>query len=69
MPGLDGLDTLAGILARNRDAKVIMMSGAADGTQAARAQEVGALEFLAKPFYPRDIDRVLHLVYGLVPPA
>jgi CheY-like chemotaxis protein len=69
MPGLDGFDTLAGILTRNPDAKVIMMSGEADATKTARAHEAGALEFIAKPFYPRDIDRVLHMVYGLVPPV
>ena len=68
MPGLDGFETLAQLLRRNADAKVVMMSGQADETKAARSHELGALDFLAKPFYPRDIDRVLHLAYAIAPP-
>jgi FixJ family two-component response regulator len=68
MPGLTGLETLDGLLARNRDAKIIMMSGARDDELAVTAHARGALEFLAKPFFPRDIDRVLHMAYNLIPP-
>jgi CheY-like chemotaxis protein len=69
MPGLDGLETLAGLLKRNPDAKVIMMSGERNDAKVAQAKALGALEFLFKPFYPRDIDRVLHMAYDLAPPT
>jgi CheY-like chemotaxis protein len=68
MPGLNGIDTLDGLLTRNPHAKVIMMSGERNETTVARARERGALEFLYKPFYPRDIDHVLHMAYDLKQP-
>jgi CheY-like chemotaxis protein len=68
MPGLNGLETLDGLLARNRDAKIIMMSGTHDDELADKARARGALDFLNKPFFPRDIDRVLHQAYNLIPP-
>ena len=68
MPGLNGLETLDGLLTRNPDAKVIMMSGERNETTVARARERGALEFLYKPFFPRDVDRVVHLAYDIAPP-
>jgi DNA-binding NtrC family response regulator len=68
MPGLNGLETLDGLIKRNPDAKIIMMSGERNDATAAQAKERGAMEFLYKPFYPRDIDRVLHRAYDLDPP-
>jgi CheY-like chemotaxis protein len=68
MPGLNGLDTLAGLLSRNPHAKIIMMSGVRDDRLAEEARAKGALEFLHKPFFAREIDRVLHKAYDLIPP-
>lgn len=68
MPGLNGLETLAGLLSRNPYAKIIMMSGARDDALAKEALAAGALEFLHKPFFPREVDRVLHMAYDLIPP-
>jgi CheY-like chemotaxis protein len=68
MPGLDGIETLDGLLSCNPDAKVIMMSGERNEARTGLAKERGALEFLYKPFYAREVDRVLHMVYGLQPP-
>jgi DNA-binding response OmpR family regulator len=68
MPGLDGLETLAGLLRRNPRAKVIMMSGERNEAKVAQAREIGALDFLFKPFFAKEIDRVLHLAYELTPP-
>jgi DNA-binding NtrC family response regulator len=68
MPGLNGLDTLDGLLVRNPGAKVIMMSGERNEMMVAQARQRGALEFLYKPFYPRDVDRVLHMAYDIAPP-
>jgi DNA-binding NtrC family response regulator len=68
MPGLDGIETLDGLLSRNPDAKVIMMSGERNEARTSLAKERGAIEFLYKPFYARDVDRVLHMAYGLQQP-
>jgi CheY-like chemotaxis protein len=68
MPGLTGLETLDGLLSRNPEAKIIMMSGERNAELVETARERGAIEFLTKPFYPRDIDRVLHMAYNLEPP-
>jgi len=68
MPGLNGLETLAGLLKGNPDAKVIMMSGEHNDANVARAKELGAMEFLHKPFFARDVDRALHMAYDLQAP-
>jgi FixJ family two-component response regulator len=41
------------------------MTSARDDTIARRARTAGAAAFLRKPFYPADIDAVLHRIYGL----
>jgi CheY-like chemotaxis protein len=69
MPGLNGQETLEQILKRNRRAKVIMMSAERDENRARVAVDYGAVDFLYKPFFPEDIDRVLHKAYGLRMPG
>jgi CheY-like chemotaxis protein len=69
MPGLNGQDTLEQLLKRNRHAKVIMMSGEYDPSRAQKAIDSGAVDFLTKPFYAEDIDRVLHKAYDLRMPG
>jgi DNA-binding NtrC family response regulator len=68
MPGLNGLETLSALLKTNPDAKVIMMSGERNDERMAQAKALGAMDFLYKPFYARDVDRVLHIAYELAPP-
>jgi CheY-like chemotaxis protein len=69
MPGLDGLATLDRLRLHNPEARVVMISGDRDKNYEARALKRGAAAFLAKPFYPRDIDAALHLLFGLKLPA
>jgi CheY-like chemotaxis protein len=69
MPGLNGQETLEQLFKRNRHAKVIMMSGERDEQRTRLALDRGAVDFLHKPFYPEDIDRVLHKAYGLRMPG
>jgi len=49
MPGLDGLDTLRGLLAINPDQQVILLTGRATLQQAVEAMKLGALDLLEKP--------------------
>jgi DNA-binding response OmpR family regulator len=49
MPGLDGLQTLRGLLAINPDQQVILLTGRATLTQGVEAMKLGALDLLEKP--------------------
>ena len=51
-PGPDGLATLEAMRARGLDAPVIMMSGKAQLSDAVRATQLGAFQFLEKPLAP-----------------
>jgi CheY-like chemotaxis protein len=65
MPGLDGIETLSRLLARDPTVKVVMISGEASEERRRRAFNAGAVAFLQKPFFPADIDRELHAIFGL----
>ena len=49
MPGMDGLETLEGLLEINPDLQVILLTGRATLEQAATAIRIGALDLLEKP--------------------
>ncbi len=49
MPGMDGLETLEGLLVINPDLQVILLTGRATLEQAAAAIRIGALDLLEKP--------------------
>lgn len=65
MPGLNGVETLSEIKRQCPDLHVVIMTSAADEGVAERARRAGAAAFLKKPFYPADIDAVLHRIFGL----
>jgi CheY-like chemotaxis protein len=69
MPGLDGLQTLEALIARDRQVKVIMISSERNEERERHARERGAVAFLHKPFYPGDVDRVMHALFGLKMPG
>jgi len=68
MPGLDGFATLDQLLARSPRMKVVMISGERTEGLEQAALDHGALAFLHKPFYPADIDALLHRLHGLRSP-
>jgi DNA-binding NtrC family response regulator len=49
MPGLDGLETLRGLLGINPDQQVILLTGRATLQQGVEAMKLGALDLLEKP--------------------
>ncbi|MGD8727973.1 MAG: response regulator [Gemmatimonadales bacterium] len=53
MPGMDGIETLKGLLQINPDLQVILLTGQATLGKAVDAMKLGALDFLEKPV---DID-------------
>jgi len=56
MPGMDGIQTLKGLLDINPDLQVILLTGRAKMSQAVEAMKLGALDFLEKP---ADIDTLV----------
>jgi CheY-like chemotaxis protein len=69
MPGLNGFETFDHLKTASADLKVVLMSGEKDPKHAQRAFDSGAVAFLSKPFFPADIDRVMHAAFGLHMPA
>lgn len=55
MPVLNGLDCLAALRAQDPTARVVMVTGSASAGVRQRAQELGALGFVAKPYEPADL--------------
>ena len=49
MPGMDGIQTLNGLLEINSDLQVILLTGQATLRQAVEAMKLGALDLLEKP--------------------
>lgn len=66
--GDDSRAVVPRLLGSHPDAKVIMMADERDGDRADRVASSGAKAALRKPFYPADIDRALHAVFGLQMP-
>ena len=56
MPGMDGIETLEGLLEINPDLQVILLTGQATLEQAATAIRIGALDLLEKP---ADLDNLV----------
>jgi CheY-like chemotaxis protein len=65
MPGLDGFATLREIRQRHPRVETVMMTGTRDDEIAERARAAGAQGLLFKPFFPKDLDAVLHGLFGL----
>ena len=67
MPGLDGFLVCYQLRRDHPNVQVVMMTGSKDHSLEDRARATGAKDFLYKPFYARDIDAVLHRLFGLAP--
>jgi CheY-like chemotaxis protein len=65
MPGLNGIETLSEIKREFSRIEVVMITSTLDEEVAKKARAIGAAAFLRKPFYPSDLDAVLHSVFGL----
>lgn len=55
LPGLRGLEVLRSTRSRSADSVVIVVSGRADETECIVALEMGADDFVVKPFSPREL--------------
>ena len=59
MDEMDGMQILDQVLTRYPETKVIMITGYAMIAVAREAMEKGAFDFIAKPFKPDDLRRVI----------
>jgi CheY-like chemotaxis protein len=69
MPGLNGIETLDAIRAREPKAKVVMISAMPDANIEKQALDHGAIAFLPKPFFSVDVSRAVHKALGLKMPG
>jgi two-component system phosphate regulon sensor histidine kinase PhoR len=59
MPGVNGLDLLKSLKTRRPSAQVIMVTGYPTMKNTLQAMQIGAFDFLPKPFLPADIRNVV----------
>jgi CheY-like chemotaxis protein len=69
MAGIDGLETLDRLLTIDPDIRIVLVAG--DRTKQARAESATdqPCRVLHKPFFPADVDRVLHGLFAMTPPT
>ena len=55
MPGLNGIDLQDALIQRNREEQLVFITGHGNIPMCARAMKAGAVDFLSKPFKPREL--------------
>ncbi|MFA6060964.1 MAG: response regulator [Gallionella sp.] len=65
MPGMNGMELLAGLRETEIFLPVIMITGHGDVAMAVRAIKLGAFDFLPKPFNARDLLERVHAALAL----
>jgi CheY-like chemotaxis protein len=66
LPRLDGLDALAQIREEDPHVAVVIVAAVPDRAQLQRALDLGAVDFVRKPFDATEVDFVLDRVYRAV---
>lgn len=69
MPGFDGLRGAVEVMKILPKAKIILMSADGSDEVIEKARANGLAGFMKKPFYPDDVDMILHEIMGLKPPS
>jgi putative nucleotidyltransferase with HDIG domain len=64
MPEMDGIEFLKHVRASNKNVKFILMTGFSELIEAHQAYEIGANEFLAKPFRLENLKKVFVNVFA-----
>ncbi len=65
MPGIDGLETACLVQELMPDVRVVMVSASQNPAVEKAARYFGAIHFMRKPFYAREVDKVMHLALDL----
>lgn len=67
MPVMDGWGVLDRLAGHPSPPRVVVVSAKTSGGDLARALQLGALDYLTKPFDPSDLDRVVGEILALDP--
>jgi DNA-binding NtrC family response regulator len=59
MPGLSGMDLLKLLKARNPEARIIVVTGYPTMRNTLQAMQLGAMDFLPKPFLPTTLRNLV----------
>ena len=65
MPVMDGLSFLKKLHEHDIETPVVFISGPGERDMPARALELGALDFISKPFRLKTVENILHRVESL----
>jgi len=65
MPEMNGIELAQKLAAYKKGAETVLMSTEMTETVNQAAEQVGAKAFLRKPFFPQDVDTILHHIFGL----
>lgn len=65
MPGIDGLETACLVQELMPDVRVVMVSASRNPAVEKAARYFGAVHFLRKPFFAREVDKAMHLALDL----
>lgn len=60
MKGMDGLEVLKQVRNKNERTKIIIITGYAMMEIARKAMDLGAFDFIAKPFKPNDLKKIIN---------
>ncbi len=59
MPGISGLELLQSLKSKNPSAKVIMITGYPTSKNTVQSMQLGAFDYLPKPFLPSDLRNLI----------
>jgi CheY-like chemotaxis protein len=65
MPGIDGLETTCLVQDQMPEVRVVMVSASRNPAVEKAARYFGAVHFLKKPFFAREVDKAMHLAFDL----
>src|SRR5215207_3940431 len=65
MPGIDGLETACLVQDQMPEVRVVMVSASRNPAVEKAARYFGAVHFLKKPFFAREVDKAMHLALDL----
>lgn len=63
MPGMDGIELLEKAIAKYPDIKIVLISAHGTIGNAVEAMKLGAVDFLQKPFTPKELREVVDNVF------
>ncbi|MBN1591488.1 MAG: response regulator [Pirellulales bacterium] len=62
MPGINGIETIHGIMEYDPYAKIVVVSALSQTSFIAQAIRAGAQDFVAKPFQPEQLQETMRIV-------